>query len=198
MPSFPRWLPTWARSVWVVAWARFGLSKLVPKTLDATFTFAFQPNCPLEANPAIASVSDGKAEVWAPMKTPITAQQDIAEALGIPQDAVTCHVIQGGGSFGRDLFWDGAREAALISQAMGKPVKLLWHRTDDFRQGRAHPPADPRSAPPTPATPSSRSRSTTPASTPTSVTASVRSSPASSTSSPAVWGAWASRSPSSP
>jgi isoquinoline 1-oxidoreductase beta subunit len=22
---------------------------------------------------------------------------------------------------------------------MGKPVKLMWHRTDDFRQGRAHP-----------------------------------------------------------
>ncbi len=116
-----------------------GLSKLVPKTLDATFTFAFQPNCPLEANPAIASVADGKAEIWAPMKTPITAQQDIAEALGLPQDKVTCHVVQGGGSFGRDLFWDGAREAALISQAMGKPVKLLWHRTDDFRQGRTHP-----------------------------------------------------------
>jgi isoquinoline 1-oxidoreductase beta subunit len=48
-------------------------------------------------------------------------------------------VVQGGGSFGRHLFFDAALEAALISRAMGKPVKLMWHRTDDFRQGRMHP-----------------------------------------------------------
>ena len=49
------------------------------------------------------------------------------------------HVTEGGGSFGRKLFFDAALEAAEISQTMGKPVKLMWHRTDDFRQGRAHP-----------------------------------------------------------
>ncbi len=46
---------------------------------------------------------------------------------------------QGGGSFGRHLFADAAFEAAVISKAMGKPVKLMWHRTDNFRQGRVHP-----------------------------------------------------------
>ena len=49
------------------------------------------------------------------------------------------HVGQGGGSFGRHLFHDAAAEAAEASQKMGKPVKLMWSRTDDFRQGRAHP-----------------------------------------------------------
>src|SRR5207253_10991374 len=29
--------------------------------------------------------------------------------------------------------------AAAISKAIGKPVKLMWHRTDSFRQGRVHP-----------------------------------------------------------
>lgn len=110
------------------------------ETRDYSFTFAFQPNCPLEVNPAIADVRADRAEIWGPMKNPIVAQQDIAEALGLPQDAVTCHVVQAGGSFGRDLFWDAAREAAIISRAMGnKPVKLCWTRTDDFRQGRVHP-----------------------------------------------------------
>ena len=46
---------------------------------------------------------------------------------------------QGGGSFGRHLFSDAAFEAAAISKAMGKPVKLMWHRTDSFREGRCHP-----------------------------------------------------------
>ena len=46
---------------------------------------------------------------------------------------------EGGGSFGRHLFADAAFEAAAISQKLGKPVKLMWHRTDSFRQGRVHP-----------------------------------------------------------
>ena len=51
---------------------------------------------------------------------------------------------QGGGSFGRKLFFDAALEAAEVSQKMGKPVKLMWHRADDFRPGRVHPMATSR------------------------------------------------------
>jgi isoquinoline 1-oxidoreductase beta subunit len=53
--------------------------------------------------------------------------------------SVKVHVTEGGGSFGRHLFADAAFEAAAISKKLGKPVKLLWHRTDSFRQGRVHP-----------------------------------------------------------
>lgn len=117
------------------------LGDAAPVVKDYSFDFAFKPNCPLETNPSIASVDNDAqtAEIWAPFKTPVIALQDIASALGFPEGNVTCHVIQAGGSFGRDLFWDASRESALISQAMGKPVKLSWHRTDDFRQGRSHP-----------------------------------------------------------
>lgn len=54
------------------------------------------------------------------------------------------HVVEGGGSFGRKLFFDAALEAAEVSRKLGKPVKLMWHRADDFRQGRAHPMATSR------------------------------------------------------
>jgi isoquinoline 1-oxidoreductase beta subunit len=112
---------------------------LLSKTIDRRFTFAFASNTPLETNCAVADVRVDRAEVWSSMKSPIVAQQTIAQALGLPQDKVTCHVVDGGGSFGRHLFFDAALEAALVSKAMGKPVKLMWHRTDDFRQGRVHP-----------------------------------------------------------
>ena len=48
--------------------------------------------------------------------------------LGLPLDKVVAHVIEGGGSFGRRLFADAAFEAAAVSKAVGKPVRLQWHR----------------------------------------------------------------------
>ncbi len=116
-------------------------------TIDADFTFYFRSNSPLETNCAIADVRADSAEIWSPLKSPIVAQGHIADLLNLPVDAVTVHVTPGGGSFGRHLFFDAAIEAAEISKAMGKPVKLMWHRTDDFRHGRTHPMAtsrDPR------------------------------------------------------
>lgn len=112
---------------------------VLAETVDAEFSFAFASNSALEPQCAVADVGPGRAEIWAPLKTPIAAQNAIAQALGLPQSAVTVHVEQGGGSFGRKLFWDAALEAALVSKAVGKPVKLMWHRTDECRQGRTHP-----------------------------------------------------------
>lgn len=112
---------------------------LLTKKIDAEFSFAFASNSPLEPDNAIADVRADRAEIWASLKVPIVAQREIAGRLGLPQKAVTVHVVEGGGSFGRHLFHDVAAEAAEISQKMGKPVKLSWSRTDNFRQGRTHP-----------------------------------------------------------
>jgi isoquinoline 1-oxidoreductase beta subunit len=114
-------------------------ANLLAKTIDGEFRFYFASNSPLETNCAIADVREDSAEIWSSLKSPITAQQTIALKLGLPQNRVTCHVVEGGGSFGRHLFFDAALEAAEISQQLGKPVKLMWHRTDDFRHGRTHP-----------------------------------------------------------
>jgi len=128
----------------VEAELRANLPSLAPApplagSVTGTFFFAFNSNTPLEPDCAIADVRADGAEIWSSLKAPIVAQGEIAEALGLPQAAVTVHVTQGGGSFGRHLFHDAALEAALASKAMGKPVKLSWSRTDSFRQGRAHP-----------------------------------------------------------
>ncbi|MEV7568446.1 molybdopterin cofactor-binding domain-containing protein [Streptomyces tanashiensis] len=112
---------------------------LLTKAVDARFTFHFASNAALETNCAIADVRADSAEIWASLKAPIVAQEQIALKLGLPPTAVRVHVTEGGGSFGRKLFSDAAHEAAEISKALGKPVKLMWHRTDDFRQGRTHP-----------------------------------------------------------
>ncbi|MEV5555063.1 molybdopterin cofactor-binding domain-containing protein [Nonomuraea wenchangensis] len=113
-------------------------------TVEATFTFHFRGNSALEPNCAIADVRAGRAEIWSALKSPIVAQQAIAAKLGLPVGKVTVHVTEGGGSFGRKLFFDAALEVAEVSQKIGKPVKLMWHRADDARQGRVHPMATSR------------------------------------------------------
>lgn len=115
------------------------LGGLAPRIDAHTYTFAFQSNSPLEPNGAIAAVTGGRAEIWAPLKNPNVSAARIAQALGLVPGSVTVHVTQAGGSFGRALFWDAALEAALASKAFGKPVRLMWHRADEFRHGRVHP-----------------------------------------------------------
>jgi isoquinoline 1-oxidoreductase subunit beta len=107
--------------------------------VDAEFDFAFVSHAPMETNCAVADVRADRAEIWSALKSPIVAAQRIAEAVGLPPDKVTCHVVQGGGSFGRRLFFDAALEAAQISKATGRPVKLMWSRYDDTRHGRTRP-----------------------------------------------------------
>ncbi|RSM71458.1 xanthine dehydrogenase family protein molybdopterin-binding subunit [Kibdelosporangium aridum] len=115
----------------------FVVPPLLTQHVDGEFDFAFVSHAPLETNSAIADVRPDRAEIWAGLKSPIVAKQTIAATLGLPQDKVTVHVTQGGGSFGRRLFFDAALEAAQISKAMRRPVKLMWTRVDDMRHGRA-------------------------------------------------------------
>lgn len=120
-----------------------GLPPLTP-SVEGKFTFHFRSNSALEPNCAIADVRPDRAEIWSSLKAPIVAKETIAAKLGLPLGSVTVHVTEGGGSFGRKLFFDAALEAAEISQKIHKPVKLMWHRADDSRQGRTHPMATSR------------------------------------------------------
>ena len=107
--------------------------------IEELFTFNFRPGDPLETNCAVADVRADGAEIWSSLKSPIWAKEQIATSLGLPVDKTIVHVSEGGGSFGRHLFCDAAFEAAWVSKQLGKPVKLMWHRTDNFRHGRVHP-----------------------------------------------------------
>jgi isoquinoline 1-oxidoreductase beta subunit len=109
--------------------------------IEHTFVFNSRSGSALETNCAVADVRSGSAEIWSSLKNPIIAQQRFAEFLGLAVDKVTVHVPDGGGSFGRKLFHNQAQEAVEASKMFGKPVKLMWHRTEDSRHGRAKAPA---------------------------------------------------------
>jgi len=92
----------------------------------------------METPVATAHVADGKAEIWAPVQSPGGTREDVAKTLGIPEENVRVNVTLLGGGFGRKSKCDYALEAALISKAIGAPVKVLWTREDDVRHDFAH------------------------------------------------------------
>ena len=79
-----------------------------------------------------------KADIWAPVQSPGGTREDVAKTLGIPIENVTINVTLLGGGFGRKSKCDFALEAALISKAIGAPVKVQWTREDDVRHDFYH------------------------------------------------------------
>jgi isoquinoline 1-oxidoreductase beta subunit len=108
-------------------------------SLTETFEFPFTAHAPMEVMGAVADVRNGAAEIWYASQSPNFLAAQIAGAIGIPVSKVKIHVPFAGGSFGRRLFGEAAVEAARISKALGRPVKLLWTRNDDMRHGRFRP-----------------------------------------------------------
>ena len=92
----------------------------------------------MEPPTATAHVVNGKAEIWAPVQSPGGTRGDVAKTLGIPESDVTVNVTLLGGGFGRKSKCDFALEAALLSKALGAPVKVQWTREDDVRHDFVH------------------------------------------------------------
>jgi isoquinoline 1-oxidoreductase beta subunit len=102
------------------------------KVVDAVYEVPFLAHAALEPQNCTAHVTEGKCEVWAPTQNPLMASGKIGKILGIPPTAVTVHAMFMGGGFGRRIEVDYAIQAALISKAVGKPVKLIWSREEDI------------------------------------------------------------------
>ena len=99
----------------------------------------------IEPMAAVASVdADGLgAEVWAGTQTQSWTTQTVIETLGTTQDRVRLNMMTMGGSFGRRTAFvqEYVRDALLSSKAVGRPVKVIWTREDDVKNGTFRPAA---------------------------------------------------------
>ncbi|MDO9707657.1 xanthine dehydrogenase family protein molybdopterin-binding subunit [Paracraurococcus lichenis] len=110
-----------------------------PRRLAAEYYVPHHAHATMEPPAATAVVADGKCTLWACVQSPQGTRDDVAKALGLEADKVTVNVTLLGGGFGRKSKCDFAIEAALLSRAMdGKPVKVVWTREDDIRNGFYH------------------------------------------------------------
>ncbi|MCB2113506.1 MAG: xanthine dehydrogenase family protein molybdopterin-binding subunit [Parvularculaceae bacterium] len=103
------------------------------ETYEATYWEPYVSHAPLEPQNALADVRADAVTIIAPTQTPSSCNRMVAAALGRERLDVKVLPTRLGGGFGRRLSNDYAVEAALISQAVAKPVKLLWTREDDLQ-----------------------------------------------------------------
>jgi isoquinoline 1-oxidoreductase beta subunit len=111
------------------------------KKIEAVYAYPFQNHAPMEPMNATARYTPDRCEVWVPTQNGEAAFAATLAASGLPADKCEVYKIHLGGGFGRrGAFHDYVTQAVQIAKQMpGVPVKLLWSREEDMRQGRFHP-----------------------------------------------------------
>ena len=103
------------------------------KVIEAEYYAPHLAHASMEPPVATADVQADKVTVWSPTQNPVGVQEEVAKALGMKKEQVTCHVTFLGGGFGRKSKPDYAVEAAVLSKKTGKPVKVVWSREEDIK-----------------------------------------------------------------
>ena len=105
------------------------------EVVSTTFRIPYQSYAPISPAWALADVQDDQATVWSATQWPFGSRWMVAQALGFERDDQV-QVISGpsSGLYGRrdDYDQEVDVEAALISQAVGRPVRLQWSRQNEF------------------------------------------------------------------
>ncbi len=108
--------------------------------LTMEFTSPIGAHAQLEPNGAVASFKDGKVTVILSTQVIRVTQEQVAEALEIDLENVNVIPMQLGGGFGRRLNTYHAIQAAQLSREVGKPVKYVFTRKEEFQNDQFRPP----------------------------------------------------------
>ncbi|WP_445682759.1 molybdopterin cofactor-binding domain-containing protein [Radicibacter daui] len=114
-----------------------GAFKAANKVIEAQYDAPYLAHGQLEPPSAIARWNeDGTLEIWTPNQAPEMFQGVAAKQFGLPPEKILIHSPLLGGFFGRNFtYLNGGipfPQAALLAQKVGKPVKVIWSREDEF------------------------------------------------------------------
>jgi len=104
--------------------------------LSATYQLSYMKHAPLGPTMAVADVKpDGTVHIYTHNQNPQALRGEIAMMLRTTPDHVIVHVYPGPGHYGRSNGGNAGAEdeAVLLSQTLGKPVRVQWTRADDMQ-----------------------------------------------------------------
>lgn len=128
-----------------VAWETVGQAAAelgkAKNIIEGEYRADYAYHAQMEPLNSVASVTKDGCEIWCGTQSQTIAVDAVAAALGIPASKVKFNGMLLGGGFGRrgnrDL--EFMVDSALLSKAVGKPVKVIWTREDDVKNGRFRP-----------------------------------------------------------
>lgn len=105
------------------------------KTVESTYIAPFLAHNCMEPMNFFADVREDKIEMIGPLQKPELTEQALSARLGVPLEKIDFKMTRLGGGYGRRSYAHWAIEAALISQKVKAPVKLVYTREDDMTSG---------------------------------------------------------------
>ena len=100
------------------------------RIVEAEYEWPFQSHASMGPACAIADVKAQSCTIWTGSQKPHYTRDGVAKLLGLPADKVRGIWVPGPGSYGRNDAGDAAIDAAFISRAVGKPVRVQGMRAD--------------------------------------------------------------------
>lgn len=99
---------------------------------QATYHVDYIAHVPLEPRAAIAFWEQGKLTVYTGTQRPFGVRDSLADLFKVAKEKVRVIVPDTGSAYGGKHSGEAAEEAARLSKAVGKTVKLLWTREEEF------------------------------------------------------------------
>ena len=107
--------------------------------IERTYSAPFLAHNTMEPMNFYADVTGERAILNGPIQTPEFLEKTLASRLDLPLEKIDIKMTRMGGGFGRRLYGTFGVEAAVISQKMQTPIKLVYTREDDMTQGTYRP-----------------------------------------------------------
>jgi CO/xanthine dehydrogenase Mo-binding subunit len=98
------------------------------RIVEAEYEWPFQSHASMGPACAVVDARADGATLWTGSQKPHFARDGVARALGLPQDKVHGIWVPGPGSYGRNDAGDAGIDAALLSKAVGRPVRVQGMR----------------------------------------------------------------------
>lgn len=113
--------------------------KNAAQVIERTYYGPFLAHNCMEPMNFFAHVTNEKVELAGPLQKAELTERTLATRLGIPVEKIDIQLTRLGGGFGRRSYAHWLIEAALISQQVNAPVKLVYTREDDMTSGIYRP-----------------------------------------------------------
>ncbi|MEA2913676.1 MAG: nicotinate dehydrogenase subunit [Bradyrhizobium sp.] len=110
------------------------------RTLAASYFWPMQSHASLGPSCAVADVRADEARVWTASQGMHDNRVTFARFLGLPEDRVRLIYLEGSGCYGMNGHEDAAADAAIVSRAVGRPVRVQWSRADEHGWDPKGPP----------------------------------------------------------